>query len=216
MHTQKQQSISFVMISYCFSIFLKVLFNIIFLTCRWVVINKDILKKNKNKPLLICLWHSRLVYFSRFFKKQNHQVWAISSTHKDSEILARILNSWGIRLIKGSSTRGFINVIKQMKRLFKNDNATIAVTVDGPKGPAKIAKEGSIKLAHKNNVSIVAAAATASSFWELPSWDKTKIPKPFSTIYVRLEDQYLDRRFSSSDKISTYINNCFVCRSCVR
>ena len=65
-----------------------------------------------------------------------------------------------------------------MSNLFKNENAAIIVTVDGPKGPRKVAKEGSVKLAKKYNVPIVAASAISSSFWELPSWDKTKIPKP--------------------------------------
>lgn len=192
--------------SFFISSVLKIIFNIIFLTCKWVIINDDILKQHKNKPLLICIWHSHLVYFSRFFKNQKHQIWAISSTHKDSEILARILKAWKIKLIKGSSTRGWINVIKKMSSLFKK-NATIAVTVDGPKGPPKVAKEGSIKLAHKNNVPIVTATAISSSFWELPSWDKTKIPKPFSTVYIRFENHLLNKKNVSSKQISDYINN---------
>ena len=189
------------------SFILKFIFNIIFLTCKWKIINDDLLKKNKSKPLLICIWHSRLLFFSRFFKYIKYPVWGISSTHKDSKILARVLKSWGINLIKGSSTRGWINVIKQMSKLFQKENATIIVTADGPKGPKKIAKEGSIKLAKKHNVPVVAASAISSAFWELPSWDKTKIPKPFSTIYVKFDEHYFNDDQINSQNISKYIED---------
>ena len=195
------------MISHVISLILKIIFNVIFFTCRWEIMNDDLLKKNKNKPLLICIWHSRLIFFPRFFKYIKYPVWGISSTHKDSEILARVLKSWGINLIKGSSTRGWINVIKQMSQLFKKENATIIVTVDGPKGPRKIAKEGSIKLAKKHNVPIVAASAISSSYWELPSWDQTKIPKPFSTIYVKFDEHYFNNDQINSENISKYIDD---------
>jgi len=195
------------MISHIISFILKIIFNVIFFTCKWEIMNDDLLKKNKNKPLLICIWHSRLIFFSRFFKYIKYPVWGISSTHKDSEILARVLKSWGINLIKGSSTRGWINVIKQMSKLFKKENATIIVTVDGPKGPRKVAKEGSIKLAKKHNVPIVAASAISSSYWELPSWDQTKIPKPFSTIYVKFDEHYFNNDQINSKNISKYIDD---------
>ncbi len=195
------------MISHIISLILKIIFNLIFFTCKWEIINDDLLKKNKNKPLLICIWHSRLIFFPRFFKYIKYPVWGISSTHKDSEILARVLKSWRINLIKGSSTRGWINVIKQMSKLFKKENATIIVTVDGPKGPRKIAKEGSIKLAKKHNVPIVAASAISSSYWELPSWDQTKIPKPFSTIYVKFDEHYFNNDQINSQNISKYIDD---------
>ena len=195
------------MIDHIISLILKIIFNVIFFTCRWEIMNDDLLKKNKNKPLLICIWHSRLIFFPRFFKYIQYPVWGISSTHKDSEILARVLKSWGINLIKGSSTRGWINVIKQMSKLFKKENATIIVTVDGPKGPRKVAKEGSIKLAKKHNVPIVAASAISSSYWELPSWDQTKIPKPFSTIYVKFDEHYFNNDQINSKNISKYIDD---------
>ena len=205
-HIIKQQNILSNMISCLSSILLKIIFNIIFITCKWVVVNEDVLKNNKKNSLLICIWHCNLVYFSQFFKKYNYPIWAISSTHKDSQILARVLRSWGIKLIKGSSTRGWFNVIKKMSALFINKKSSVIVTVDGPKGPAKIAKKGSVKIANKYNVPVLAASATSSAYWSLPSWDQTKIPKPFSTIYISFENHFFDQKNISSEKISKYIN----------
>lgn len=206
-HILKQRNILLNMISYLSSILLKIILNIIFITCRWVVINEGALKNSKKNSLLICIWHCNLVYFSQFFKKYKYPIWAISSTHKDSQILARVLKSWGIKLIKGSSTRGWFNVIKKMSALFINKSSSIIVTVDGPKGPAKIAKKGSVKIANKYNVPVLAASATSSAYWSLPSWDQTKIPKPFSTIYISFENHFFDQKNVSSEKISEYINS---------
>jgi len=99
-----------------------------------------------------------------------------------------------------------IAAIKALK-LFQKENAAIIVTADGPKGPRKIAKEGSIKLAKKHNVPIVAASAISSSYWELPSWDQTKIPKPFSTIYVKFDEHYFNNDQINSQNISKYIED---------
>ena len=74
-----------------------------------------------------------------------------------------------------------------MKLVLKNPSAIIAITNDGPKGPAKIAKSGSIALALKYNAHIIAMSCCASKYWRLPSWDKTMIPKPFSTIYIQFD-----------------------------
>ena len=69
--------------------------------------------------------------------------------------------------------------------LYRSSNTIIAVTPDGPRGPRKVAKPGAFSVAYKHGVQIFSVAATASSFWSLPSWDKTIIPKPFSIIHVR-------------------------------
>ena len=163
----------------------------IFLTCRWKIHNIDsfnIARKN-NRPVLLCCWHSRFVLVARYFKKIKLPIWAVSSTHRDSEIMGSILSQWGFELIKGSSTRGWNNVLKSMMRIFENNSSVIAITNDGPKGPPHVAKKGSVSLAIKKKVQIIAVSGTASSFYSLPSWDKTKIPKPFSK-YIKSMSHY--------------------------
>ena len=78
-------------------------------------------------------------------------------------------------------------MIKEMSRIF-NLSATniVAVTNDGPKGPARIAKSGSLALALKKNVQIITITGTASSVKIFKSWDRFCIPKPFSTIYLNI------------------------------
>ena len=180
------------------STFLKFVLNGLFLTCT--------LKSNKNqvfqsclgkKAVLLSIWHHQGLLFAHYIKKHKLPSWAISSTHADSEILARILTAWKIRLIRGSSTRGWVNVIKKMITLYKKTPAIITITPDGPRGPRKQAKTGAFSLAKKHNVMIFSVSASASQYWSLPSWDKTIIPKPFSTIYVNIEEMPIENEATS-------------------
>ena len=73
-----------------------------------------------------------------------------------------------------------------LKKKLEDSNSIIAITNDGPKGPPRIAKPGSVKLAVKQNANMITMTATASKFFELKSWDKLRIPKPFGTIDLHI------------------------------
>lgn len=193
---------------YLYYFILKVFLFVVFFTCRWQVLNKQILIEaiKKPHPVLLCLWHEQLVFVSRFFKKSSLNFYGIISTHFDAEIYSKLLSAWKIKLIRGSSTRGWANVIKKMILAFKDSSSVVAVTNDGPKGPAKTAKEGSVSVAQKYNAQIIAVAATSSRFWRIESWDRTFIPKPFSTIYISFSNPYKGSRPASSEKITNFIN----------
>ena len=162
------------------SLILGFMFFVINKTCKWVFHNEDILKSayDSNSPVLICVWHGLFV-FPLIYLKQNYiETKVISSTHKDSMVLARILKYYGFNLIKGSSSHGAINVIKEMLTLFKNPNSMIAITNDGPKGPSRVAKPGAINLAYKLNAKIIFISGRSSNFWRLKTWDNFIFPKP--------------------------------------
>ena len=187
-------------------IMLKIYLQIILSTCRWRVHNENLLLGaiNKNSPLMLCCWHERLLFLVCFFKKFKPPLWVISSQHKDSEILGRILNLWGFRFIKGSSSRGWFSVTKHLIKLFKNPQTIIAITNDGPKGPAKKAKSGALNVALKHNAQILGMSAVSSKFWTLNTWDRIKLPKPFSTIHVGFYVEY--KGSGDLSCFNTYLN----------
>ena len=90
--------------------------------------------------------------------------------------------------------------------VFKNNMSIIAMTNDGPKGPPLVAKRGSIKAAIKSKSQIIAVTGEAEKYWSLPSWDKTIIPKPFSTIHIQFSQQFQYANQSTSEAVSEYIN----------
>ena len=138
---------------------------------------------NSGRPIMVCVWHGRLVFPSWYLRLKTTNVHAIASRHTDAEIMARVLRRWGYGLIRGSTRKGGKAVVQKMADVFKNAGI-IAVTNDGPKGPPRIAKAGSTGLALKYNVQIVTITGSATKFWQMKSWDRSMLPKPFGTIHI--------------------------------
>ena len=163
---------------------------------RWVFqllffLNKVIIHGEENllnlakagKPIMVCVWHGRLLFPSWYIRLKTTNLHAIASHHSDAEIMARILKRWGYSLIRGSTKKGGKAVVLKMAEVFKN-GGIVAVTNDGPKGPPRIAKAGSTGLAIKYNVSMVTITGSATKFWQMKSWDRFMLPKPFGRIDI--------------------------------
>jgi len=170
------------------SYIMQIILNISFRTSKVIIHGQEYLttENKSNSPVLICTWHTRLIYAVYFFKNPKYNLHALISGHRDAEVLARIMSRWNIKLIRGSSTRGWKHAIVQMQKTLKDSTSVLAVTNDGPKGPPKIAKAGSVKMAIKNNAKMIMITAHSSKFFEFNTWDKFRIPKPFSTINIHL------------------------------
>jgi hypothetical protein len=168
----------------------QVVFTIVYGTSRWQVDGREHLDRaiSSGKPIMVCVWHGRFSVPAYWMYKNKIHAWAIASRHGDADIIARIFQRWGFGLIRGSSSndgrdKGGKDVIRRMATVFKASSENIiAVTNDGPKGPPRIAKPGSLSMARKYNVEIITITGTASKYWEAKSWDKFLLPKPFSKI----------------------------------
>ncbi len=145
---------------------------------------ENLLKLAKaGKPIMVCVWHGRLVFPSWYIRLKITNLHAIASHHSDAEIMARILKHWGYGLIRGSTKKGGKAVVLEMAEVFRN-GGIVAVTNDGPKGPPRIAKAGSTGLAIKYNVNMVTITGSATKFWQMKSWDRFMLPKPFGRIDI--------------------------------
>ncbi|MAV64637.1 MAG: hypothetical protein CMG00_05550 [Candidatus Marinimicrobia bacterium] len=172
------------------SYFLFILFFLIEKTCKWSFFGREVFEKavSSKKPVLVCAWHGYFIFPLMFFKKNFTNINVVSSNHKDSMILGSVLKKYGFLLIKGSSSRGGKNVIKEMIRLYKRSQSVIVVTNDGPKGPPRIAKSGSLVLAKKLGAKIIFISGSSSSFKKLKTWDSFILPLPFSKNSVYFEE----------------------------
>ena len=169
---------------FLFSLLGRWLFQIVFFFNKISIDGEENLLKliKSRKPIMLCVWHGRLL-FPSWYIRHHTSLHIVSSRHRDSEILARILKHWGYGLIRGSTKKGGTRVIREMTEKFK-DGKIIAVTNDGPKGPPRIAKSGSIGLAIKNNVQIITVTGSATKYWQMKSWDRFMLPKPFGRIQL--------------------------------
>ena len=186
---------------------------VLFRTNRWELRGLDLFQKaiDSKQPIMLCSWHARFLYAVYFFKKyQTQNIWAVSNTHEDSQIMAYFLKRASIKLIKGSSTRGWDNVIKNMFRVFKNPNSIIAITNDGPKGPPRKAKLGSYKIALKTDAQIIAISCGSTRYWEAKSWDRLRLPKPFGKIYIEFSNPMPIKQtmtdINNADDLTVFLN----------
>lgn len=142
----------------------------------------DIVRQHE-RPVIFCLWHCELLCHMWNFRKLGIVV--LISEHGDGEVAARAAESMGYRTIRGSSRRGAERALLSLAREVEN-GAHVAITPDGPRGPAESFAPGALIAAQRSGAPIVLLRAEADRAWRLRSWDRFIIPKPFArlTIYV--------------------------------
>ena len=169
---------------------LPVLIYLFGLTWRVRYINRE--AENCGPPLIWGFWHSRMLPLIYYYRKREIVVFVSRSF--DGEVISRVLHKMGFRTVRGSTSRGAVQSLKAAVRELKS-GAYVAITPDGPRGPAEIAQQGAAAACALADVPMVAVVTAASSKWRLSSWDRFVIPKPFSKIEIRQCDPiYSEKR----------------------
>ena len=137
--------------------------------------------RRHGRPFAYALWHRHLLPLVWYHRGDPTSL--VVSAHDNGGYLARAARGWGYDLIRGSSTRGGFGAFRRMLRVLRA-GGEIAVTPDGPRGPAGVVKPGVVAAIQIAEASIVPVAAWASSAWKLRSWDGFSIPKPFARLHV--------------------------------
>lgn len=138
--------------------------------------NFEQIEKDGKVPIYT-FWHNRIFLGTYFFR--NRGIVVMTSQSLDGEYIARFIKRFGYGASRGSSTRGGIKALAEMIRLMREGVPT-AFSIDGPKGPKYEAKAGGCLLAKKSGHPMMPFVFEAKKFWEIKSWDKLQIPKPFS------------------------------------
>ncbi|MCK5237623.1 MAG: DUF374 domain-containing protein, partial [Deltaproteobacteria bacterium] len=123
------------------------------LTMKIEVLHEERVKPfwEDNKRMILAFWHGRLLMmpFASFGTKFTN----LASPHEDGAFSAKTLTKLGITSVIGSSTRGWIGGFKGLLKAVKQ-GSSISMTPDGPKGPPRIAKTGTVQLASKTGLPI--------------------------------------------------------------
>ena len=128
---------------------------------------------------VMAFWHGRILSATYYFRRRGIVV--ITSENFDGEWIARIIERFGYGTARGSTSRGGRRAMLQLVRDMAAGKAA-GFTLDGPRGPARVAQPGAIWLARTTGHPVMPFHLEASSYWSLRSWDRTQIPKPFSTV----------------------------------
>ncbi len=125
-------------------------------------------------PKIYILWHEHLLF--PIYLRGHSDLALLLSRHRDADLLVRVANHFGFDSIRGSTYRGAATAIRQLSRRSRTMN--LAITPDGPRGPRRRVAMGSIYLASKLGLPIVAIGIGYDRLWRLSSWDRFAIPKP--------------------------------------
>lgn len=147
----------------------------------------------------VCVtWHGELLMSPQAYRSihKKQPASAIVSSHFDGSLIANTLRMLSIRPLRGSSRKGASKVLLEAFRSIKKGEEVL-ITPDGPKGPRHSMSDGAIGIALKSKLPIFVMNFKAERFWQLGSWDKFVIPKPFSKVdfymqSISLEGMELD------------------------
>ncbi len=133
-------------------------------------------------PTIFAFWHRSLLACAYRFR--NKDIAILISSSFDGELIARTVELLGFKAIRGSSSRGGAAGLRGMAEAYAAGHRC-AITADGPRGPAQIAKPGTAQLAQLVKAPWVGTFnAIPLNAWELKTWDRFLIPKPFSKVLL--------------------------------
>lgn len=173
--------------------FYRILGNLIYFVCRLLELTYRCEEKFGSLSLakgyhpsgahIFGIWHQNLVS-SILSGRKYGPYGTLASASKDGEIITTAIKKLNLIPIRGSSKKGGLKAKNQMIEMIQS-GLPCALTIDGPTGPLYEIKSGIIEIAQTTGIPIVPHTALAKNYWILEkSWDKMRIPKPFTKIFT--------------------------------
>ena len=115
--------------------------------------------------IIIAFWHGRQLMMPLTYRGK--LAYILISQHRDGELIYRIVQRFGFRSVRGSTTRGGTEALRQLIRLSRG-GADLVITPDGPKGPRYKVQDGLVYLAKLTGLPIVPLTFACSKKKPLP------------------------------------------------
>ena len=150
-----------------------------------------VVESGEPRPVVFLFWHNRILFTPGCFPVHlRRNVAVLVSASRDGQYAADFARLFGLNVVRGSSSRGGMRALRELKRTL-DSGTSIVIPVDGPRGPRYEIQPGAAFLSQVCGCPLVPIVLNAPSRWELKSWDKTQIPKPFSCLEVRVGEPFL-------------------------
>jgi lysophospholipid acyltransferase (LPLAT)-like uncharacterized protein len=197
--------------------FLNLFANLVFLslwiiksTSNWKGVNEQIIEKEltKKKTLIVLIWHHQLMG-STFSWKFKPKLRPIATSHRDGQLSTLVQKKFGLDpLLRKKDNPTFL--IKNISKAVQNGDC-IYITPDAPHGPSKKINTNIFKLCQKFDLNIAILSFHTNRYFRINSWDKLKIPLPFSKgIYLWGNEIIQSKEFKNeidfNKKISDELN----------
>src|SRR2546425_2423425 len=150
-------------------------------TLRWRVEGLHHLKSiiAAGRQPVMAFWHGRILPATFYFRRRGIVV--ITSNNFDGEWIAQIITRFGYGTARGSTSLGARRAMLQLVRDMERGRPA-GFTLDGPRGPARVAQPGALWLASKTGNPVLPFHLEACSHWTMKSWHATQSPRPVSTV----------------------------------
>ncbi|MDX8394360.1 MAG: lysophospholipid acyltransferase family protein [Mariprofundales bacterium] len=167
------------------------IYYILAYTIRWQCVGKPFAAQQE-KHFLLSFWHARILMLPYAFR--GWQGYMLISEHRDGSFISDAINILGFKTVRGSSTRGGARAMLKMLRLVKQENCDLAITPDGPKGPAEQVSIGAINIAIRTGLPILPVCYATDRKIRAKSWDRFYLPYPFTRgVFVFGDYLYLSK-----------------------
>lgn len=173
-------------------------------TLRIELVDEAGITRDKHFPQVIyAFWHNRLFLVPHLSERwlPHRTGAALTSASKDGAMLAAFLGRFGIRAVRGSSSRRGAVALIEMLRLIRAGH-DIAITPDGPRGPRYHLNPGVVVLAQKSGLPILPINTEFSHCWQLGRWDGFLLPKPFAKARLHLRPLYAVRSTANEEEFA--------------
>jgi lysophospholipid acyltransferase (LPLAT)-like uncharacterized protein len=158
-------------------------------TLRWRTEGLEHLEtiaRSGRQPVM-AFWHGRILSATFFFRRRGIVV--MTSENFDGQWIAGIIERFGYGTARGSTSRGARKALLQLVREMAAGRPA-GLAVDGPRGPTRVAQPGAVWLAQATGNPVLPFHLEADRHWSLRSWDRTQIPKPFSTVALAVGEPF--------------------------
>ena len=154
---------------------------------RTEIVDEDNVLAQKNPPAISVTWHNRLLFLPLLFPRWHRKrTLAVISASRDGEYIAALCRQLGVGSLRGSSSRKGASVLMGAVKSILKERKYVSFTPDGPRGPKYHMNKGPIFLASETGTPLYLVAINYSSYWELKSWDRFQIPKPWAKVTAHI------------------------------
>ncbi|HTQ70575.1 MAG TPA: DUF374 domain-containing protein [Acidocella sp.] len=140
-------------------------------------------------PMIAAFWHETLPTMPALWREarkagMTRPAVVLASRHRDGQLIGNIMRAFGMGLVSGSSSSGGVASLQELVRIVTG-GTHVAITPDGPRGPARHAAAGVAALAGLTGARILPCGVATSRYLPMrKSWDGMRIPLPFGRMVL--------------------------------
>lgn len=165
--------------------------KLVYATLRWTRVDEAKAQGvwRQGGGAILCFWHAYIPIGTRTWPQgpERQEIRALISQSADGEFIAQVMAHLGFPAVRGSSkkrkdpgkNKGGEQAFRDMLRWVK-DGGAMAITPDGPRGPAETMEKGALVLAQLTGAPVLMVGLATKPCLRLKTWDRTVIPLPFA------------------------------------